>query len=311
MKYRKSKLIKIAALTLGLTGILGTTQANASTPYEIQRGDTLYSLAKKHHVTVAQLMQVNNLKSSMIYSGYTLDIPTTITIKKGDTLYSLAKKYNSSVSQLKHINHLSSNTIYVGQKLIIPSVVTVKKGDTLYSIATNYGLTVEALKSLNYLSSDFIKVGQKLNVAYSGKTFSFQKDYDASNIQVDVTVKNGFTFDAEEPRTFIIQYSKDGSYFSRIEVLDSNANINEVKKNAKDYLKGQKITEYNPNPLSHPFYKEAIFFLHGFNDKAQTNIIVKEVDGVLLRFTIHYLNQEESEGITPHMIDILQTAKVK
>jgi hypothetical protein len=136
-------------------------------------------------------------------------------------------------------------------------------------------------------------------------------NYDASKVNVTVTVKKNFTFDAEEPRRFILQYTKNPSYFSRIEVLDSKANVRDVKKNSMDILKGNKITEHQPNSTNHPFYTNAEFFLHGSNNKTQTNIVVKKIDGKLLRFTIYYLNKEESEGITPHMIDILLTTKAK
>lgn len=311
MKKNKFKMLKIAILTLGLASAatFGHSQADASTIYEIKKGDTLFSLAKENHVTVSQLMQLNNLTSFTIYAGEDLILPKTITIKKGDTLYSLAKKYDTTVSQLKHINQLKSTMIYAGEKLIIPTTVIVKKGDTLYRIAKNYGLTVHELKSVNGLTSDLIFIGQELIVAKNGDMDT--GSYDASKVKVEVTAKDGFTFDAEEPRKFIVQYTKNDAYFSRIEVLDSNANLKDVKQNSVAYLKGNKITEYDTNEINYPFYKDAEFFLHGSNSKTQTNIVVKEIDGKLIRFTIHYLNKEESEGITPHMIDILDTTKVK
>jgi peptidoglycan endopeptidase LytE len=313
MKNNKFKLLRIAVLTLGLASAatFGHTQADASTIYEIKKGDTLYSLAKASHLSISQFMQVNNLTSTTITIGERLIIPTTITIKKDDTLYSLAKKYDTTVSQLKHINQLTSNTIYTGKKLILPTNVIVKKGDTLSRIAKNYGLTVDELKAINSLTSNTILIGQKLIVAKNGKLEPVDENYDASKVSVKVTVKDGFTFDAEEPRRFIVQYTKNDSYFSRIEVLDAKANMVDVKENSIAYLKGNKITEYSTIRISHPFYQNAEFFLHGTNSKTQTNIVVKEIDGKLIRFTIHYLNEEASEGITPHMINILNTTKVK
>ncbi|WP_226669550.1 LysM peptidoglycan-binding domain-containing protein [Metabacillus litoralis] len=308
---RKNQLIKTVALTLGLTGLFASNVADASTLYKIKEGDTLYNLAKESDITVTELKQLNNLASSTIYTGSYLNIPTTITIKKGDTLYSLAKKYNSTVSQLKHINTISSNTIYTGENLIIPTNVTVKKGDTLYSIARNYGLTVKELQSINYLTSHTIKAGQLLNVSSNKNRVEQPLSYDPSNLDVYVKTKPGFTFDAEEPRRFILQYTKEGSYFSRVEILDSQTNISDIKENSIAYLKGNKITEYPINNKSHIFYQNVEFFLHGSNSKTQTNIVVKKIDHVLIRFTIHYLNKEETEEITPQMIDILQTMKLR
>ncbi|MGM7722672.1 LysM peptidoglycan-binding domain-containing protein [Metabacillus sp. Hm71] len=313
MEKKKFHFLKIAAIMLGLAtvSVFGHTHAAASTIYKITKGDTLYSLASENDVSVSQLMQLNNLTSPIIYAGQYLMLPTTITIKKGDTLFSLAKKYNTSVSQLKSINHLSSTMIYAGEKLIIPTTVIVKKGDTLYRIAKNYGLTVDELKAINGLTSTTIKIGQKLIVAKYGGVTTAPDHYDPEKVKVEVTVTDHFTFHAEEPRRFIVQYTKNDGYFSRIEVLNANANLNEIKKNSMAYLKGNKITDYSTDRIAHPFYKNAEFFLHGTNSKTQTNIVVKEVDGKLIRFTIHYLNKEESEGITPHMIDILNTIRVR
>lgn len=307
MKKNKLNLLKIAALTLGLSAAFGHIQGEASTTYEVKKGDTLYRIAKNHHLTVSQLMQLNNLSSTTIYIGDTLFLSPTITIQKGDTLYSLAKKYGTTVSYLKMINDLTSDTIYAGQKLAVPSYVMVKKGDTLYRIAQNFGLTVQELKSLNGLTSDTIYVGQKLTVLKNKAL----EPYDAEKVKAEVNTKSGFTFAAEEPRKFILQYNKDASYFARVEILDANANIKDVKRNSMDYLKGNKISEYETGHSYHPFYRDAAFFLHGSNSKTQTNIIVKEMDGKLVRFTIHYLNKEESEGIVPTMIDILHTTKLK
>ncbi|PMC40695.1 hypothetical protein CJ195_02985 [Bacillus sp. UMB0899] len=309
---KKSKgIIQLAALTLGLTGIFGISSAEASTQYTIKKGDTLYRIADKNDLTVSQLKQLNNLSSSLIYPGNTLNIPTTVTVKKGDTLYSFAKKYKTTVSQLKFINKLSTNTIYVGDTLIIPTTVTVKKGDTLYNIANRYGLTVEELKTINYLTSDLIRVGQILNVAQAGTSSHIPASYDANEIMITISPKKGLTFAAEEPRRFILSYDNNGNYFSRIEVLDANANINEIKENSRAYLKGYTITEHPTKTSSHPFYRNAEFFLQGTSSKTQVNIVMKKVDGVWVRITIHYLNKEESEGITPKMIEALQTIKVR
>lgn len=307
MKKNKFNLLKIAVLTLGISTAFGHIQGEASTTYEVKKGDTLYRIAKNHHLTVSQLMQLNNLSSTTIYVGDKLSLSPTITIQKGDTLYSLAKKYRTTVSYLKMINHLTSDTIYAGQKLVVPSYVIVKKGDTLYRIAKNFGLTVQELKSLNGLTSDTIYVGQTLTVLKNKAL----EPYDAEKVKVEVNTKKGFTFASEEPRRFVLQYTNDDSYFARIEVLDSTANINDVKRNSMDYLKGNKVSEHQTNHSYHPFYRDAAFFLHGSNSKTQTNIVVKEIDGKLVRFTIHYLNKEESEGIVPTMIDILHTTKLK
>lgn len=91
--------------------------------YTVQRGDTLYSIAKKYNVSVSDLLQINNLTTSNLSVGQALIIPgestNTYIVVKGDSLYSIAKKYNTTVDSLKKKNQLTSNTLMIGQVLQI------------------------------------------------------------------------------------------------------------------------------------------------------------------------------------------------
>ncbi|MCH1625497.1 LysM peptidoglycan-binding domain-containing protein [Ferdinandcohnia quinoae] len=144
--------------------------------HTVTSGDTLYGIANRYHLSVNQLMQLNNLTNHTIYPGQTLKInaisnTNSYTVKTGDTLYSLAKSKHISVDQLKQLNQLTSNTIYPGQTLILSgsavagSTYTVRAGDSLYGIARNHNISVEQLKRINNLSSNTIFIGQTLNIS--------------------------------------------------------------------------------------------------------------------------------------------------
>ncbi|WP_299113776.1 LysM peptidoglycan-binding domain-containing protein [uncultured Winogradskyella sp.] len=96
----------------------------------VERGETLYSLAKRYVLTVNELKQQNGLMSN--------------TIKIGQKLYLLKADLDEEHSDL--------------------SIWTVSKGDTLYSIAKKNATTVEQIKDLNGLTSNLIKIGQKLQL---------------------------------------------------------------------------------------------------------------------------------------------------
>lgn len=142
--------------------------------YEVVPGDTLYSIANKYGITIKELIELNDLSSSILSIGMLLKVPSglsslnTYTVSSGDTLYGIAKKFNVSLNDLKSINNLSSNMLSIGQKLIIPitvdSTYVVKKGDTLYGIARDYNTTVDNLKKLNNLTSNELSIGQILIV---------------------------------------------------------------------------------------------------------------------------------------------------
>ena len=300
----KKKFLKSAALALVISA-LGVSSAGAAGFHLIQKGDTLWSLSQKYGMTVDQLKESNGLSSNTIYAGDNLEVKKLVTVKKGDTLWNLSQKYNSTVGQLKHVNRLKSDTIYIGQKLEIPNVVLVRSGDTLWSISRKYGLTVEELKQRNGLKSNLILAGQVLKVNQIKGV-----SYDAEKVQLRLTPFIGYTFTAEEPRSFILLNKKNETYFARVEVLHSKTDIGTAKKNAAAQLKALgKVTEI-PTKNSLPFYKDAHFFLHANDDKTQSNIVVKDADGILLKFTIHYPNAEEAEGIIPEMLKMLNEIQV-
>lgn len=93
--------------------------------YTVQKGDSLYSIARKYSTTIDKIKDLNNLTTNLLSIGQVLLIPTdtnletTYTVQKGDSLYSIAKKYNTTVDRLKQLNNLKSNLLSIGQILIV------------------------------------------------------------------------------------------------------------------------------------------------------------------------------------------------
>lgn len=116
--------------------------------YRVRRGDSLGSIARRYHVTTAQIKEWNGLRSNTIHPGQKLVIRTGTkasvsaaksgtsskkksstrqqsaryyTVKRGDTLSGIASKYKGvTVTQIKRANNLRSNNIRPGQRLLIP-----------------------------------------------------------------------------------------------------------------------------------------------------------------------------------------------
>lgn len=115
--------------TLKVVGTAPQSTQIQAVNYTVQPGDSLYSIAQRANITVDQIMKNNNLTSSMIYVGQTLQLGSTqappqqniagVThiVKAGDTLYGIARTYNMSVTELKNINNLTSDTLSIGQAL--------------------------------------------------------------------------------------------------------------------------------------------------------------------------------------------------
>jgi membrane-bound lytic murein transglycosylase D len=118
--------------------------------HRIEAGQTLETIAKMYEVSVSDLKKWNDLRTSRIIAGQTLNIydkpvertaaapsPRSATgavesrgsgifspthrVAKGETLYDIARHYGVDVAALKRQNGLKTNRILVGQVLKIPS----------------------------------------------------------------------------------------------------------------------------------------------------------------------------------------------
>ncbi|MGY0691847.1 LysM peptidoglycan-binding domain-containing protein [Virgibacillus sp. FSP13] len=113
---------KLVPLCLGLIMLFISTMTVSAAEYEVRKGDTLWDIAINHHTTVDELMEVNGLKSTLIYSKQKLKLKKEYyTVQEGDTLSGISEAYGDevTVANLKAWNDLSSDLIIIGQKLIV------------------------------------------------------------------------------------------------------------------------------------------------------------------------------------------------
>lgn len=92
--------------------------------YIVQRGDTLYNLAKKYNISWQELQRVNQMDNTLLRIGKQLIVPgNSATIKyyveEGDTLYSIANKFKMDMDTIKKMNNLNTDDVILGQLLII------------------------------------------------------------------------------------------------------------------------------------------------------------------------------------------------
>jgi LysM repeat protein len=168
--------------------------------YQVQRGDTLYSIAAQSKISLTELVQLNKLtNNSGLQVGQSIKIPAgstvpeSYTVQSGDSLSAISAKYNLGMDYIANINGINRNTgLRVGQRLKLSGeepvaskveakiekasagkqstekqsdTHVVKSGETLSSIAKKYHLQLDYLASLNGLSrTSTVRVGQRLKI---------------------------------------------------------------------------------------------------------------------------------------------------
>ncbi|PWZ83961.1 LysM peptidoglycan-binding domain-containing protein, partial [Staphylococcus pseudintermedius] len=100
-----------------------------------QPGDSLWAIATKYNITIAQLKQYNGLNSNLIFPNQVLKV-------SGGSSTSRTTTHHSSHST-------TSSTVY-----------TVRYGDTLSGIAARYGTTYQNIMKWNGLNNFLILPGQ-------------------------------------------------------------------------------------------------------------------------------------------------------
>ena len=116
--------------------------------YQVEEGDSPWSIATKFDITLNTLLWANNLnQSSTIQPGQKLIIPPVSGVihhvKAGDTISEIAQEYKAKTEDIKSFNGLSSEAdIFVGDILVIPNGVIppspVKYAPVWVPIADSY-----------------------------------------------------------------------------------------------------------------------------------------------------------------------------
>ncbi|GIO24398.1 3D domain-containing protein [Oceanobacillus sp. J11TS1] len=119
----------VAALSAGIiiTGTAATTVSAETTEHKVESGESLWKIADQYDTSVQNLLDINNLKTTVIHPKDIIYISkssepnenTLYTVEKGDTLSSIAQKFGVTVSDIKQWNDLSSDIIVVDDKLAI------------------------------------------------------------------------------------------------------------------------------------------------------------------------------------------------
>lgn len=130
----------------------GRSSENKNRIYVVKAGDTLFSIARRHDMTVDELKRSNKLRSNTVARGQKLSVSgendsaeparqlassetksakaksakkqaskRTYTVRRGDTLYSIAQRFDVSVTELARWNNLrgKAGSLKPGQRVVV------------------------------------------------------------------------------------------------------------------------------------------------------------------------------------------------
>jgi peptidoglycan DL-endopeptidase LytE len=131
---RSLKLLTLCVILLAFPSLVF-----AAKTHRVKKNETIYSLAKRYHVTVEELKTANNLVGDAIKPRLVLVIPprtvgvaavsagAVYKVKKSETLSRISQKTGVSVSELKRFNNLSSSRVKAGKVLALKESAPVEE----------------------------------------------------------------------------------------------------------------------------------------------------------------------------------------
>jgi len=198
--------------------------------HKVRRGESITSIARKYHCTIADIREWNHLRRSKVVPGQRL------------TVYTAPHRKIIKDNSIAHVQNTGVKPV-VNDRLVSKKFHVVKKGEYLGKLATKYNVSLADLKKWNHLNANSVQVGQRLIVSSSDSDeHSDETTSDEKNIQVSAK-KAGRDIDTVKYVYYTIQ---TGDTLWKIAQKYSGVSVTDIKKlnnitDDKGLKVGQKI----------------------------------------------------------------------
>ncbi|WP_415406830.1 LysM peptidoglycan-binding domain-containing protein [Sulfurovum sp. CS9] len=147
-------------------------KSTKSAKYAIKNGDTLFTIARKHHTTIEEVKKANGLKK-----GETLKLGRVLKVPKNTYFPDKTKRIAKVTKKSKNKRIVQKTNKKSNIKRSSKSAkYTIKSGDTLSTIARKHNTTTAKMRKANGLKKGAtLKLGRVLKVPKNGYVKSTKK----------------------------------------------------------------------------------------------------------------------------------------
>lgn len=143
--------------------------------YEVQEGETLFTISRKFNVPVKDIQRINNLNDFDIYKGQILVLTESDNNTASESGTTQETDQNeANVPDTKEKEAVKETTEATPQKTEVNdkniTLHVVKQGETLFSLSQSFKVDIETLRRLNNLTTDKIAVGSVVKIPTDSKT---------------------------------------------------------------------------------------------------------------------------------------------
>ncbi len=140
--------------------------------YEVQEGETLFTISRKFNIPVKDIQRINNLNDFDIYKGQLLVLTendnttqTDTTEQPGDSQQDNSlSNTKTETSEKQTVNNQKYEENSSGANDENLTLHVVKQGETLFSISRMYKVKIDDLRAVNGFKNDKIAVGTVIKI---------------------------------------------------------------------------------------------------------------------------------------------------
>lgn len=124
----KKYIAMIFAIGVICAGGLATSVS--AKEHTVEKGDNLWDIAKEYNTTIDDLVDLNDLSTTVIQPDQVIQVHQVHEVEKGESLFTIAKEYDVTIEDLTEWNDLQSNLLLVGQRLTVEDVPEIEEETT-------------------------------------------------------------------------------------------------------------------------------------------------------------------------------------